>query len=135
MRLWIVWLFVLLLPLKSVAAAIVPIAGTPGHHHSVTAAQSHHVTHTDEKATSHADEAHHAGCPMFSATTGAGPGDKPHDHPCPHLGMASIPVASLLPLQPAPVSRPEARELQFASITLEVPSPPPTSTLAVSKRG
>jgi hypothetical protein len=129
-------LLVLLLPLKSVAAVIVPIAGLPGHEHPLTAVHSGNATHSHERSADGTGESPHAGCTMFSPTAAAGPGDKAHDHPCPHLGMASIPVAGLLPLQPgAPIARPEARESQFASITLEVPSPPPTSILALSKRG
>jgi hypothetical protein len=130
MRRWIALLLVLLLPLKSVAAVGIFITGPAGHVHAgaIHAMAASHLHGHDADAS---DSAPHTGCPMFSAASDDGSGNVPHDHPCPHLGMASIPPGFHLDVTVNPPhDQPVSAPVRFASITLDVPSPPPTSPLA-----
>lgn len=112
MRRLLVLIFSLLLPLKAVAAVIVPIVGKPGHAHAAhgTAAQTAH--------------AHCIGMTDASPS----PAEPLHDHGCPHLAMSMLPAQlAAAPVQPA--SGPPAPQMQPARIgvVLDVPRPPPTA--------
>lgn len=149
MRRCFVLLLVLLLPLKSATAVAVAIAGPPDHHAPAAAAPHSRMSqaHESDNETSHAAHGQHAsqsgfahaGCPMFGddgVTPASADGAMSHDHPCPHLGMASMPVAAIVaPALQVPHERTACAPRRFASITLDVPSPPPTSLLALRRGG
>lgn len=101
-------LLAVLLPLKALAAVVIPITGLPEHHH---AAQVHAV---------------HAHCESMDESEGDAPSPL-HEHACPHLGMASIPLAILSVAPPATrPSTPTFTARPLASVVLDVPHPPPT---------
>jgi hypothetical protein len=119
-----------LIPLKTLAAVVLPITGVPGHHHG----QSHDAPdeiHDNGAAAEH----HHDGdatgqaqhCAAHAVTVPGGD-ETVHEHSCPHLGMASIAMAT--PWQGAAMTAPRAApsvEQPAASVVLDVPLPPPTA--------
>ncbi len=133
MRRVLILLLVLLVPFKSVGAAVVPIVGSPNHQHAV---HSHGVTlhgtgaqrdvHAHGAASAHDHAAAHAGCEGMAASVDAD-GDRVHEHACPHLAMATVlPVVFTIPADRAPplVDAVPARPL--TSVVLELLVPPPT---------
>lgn len=122
MRRALLLLLVVVLPLKALAAGIVPIIGAPGYGAEQPA---QHVAPV-------ADSAAAAPCPMHAAmgadqAASDGPVDALHDHACPHLAMASVVsvVVCVAPdhSRPRIATQPSA---PLSSIVLDVPSPPPT---------
>ncbi|MEW5882226.1 MAG: hypothetical protein AB1761_17515 [Pseudomonadota bacterium] len=112
----------LVLPLKAVAAGVVPIVGAPEHVHTAAHAPGPmHAGHVYAAAAQVHDgvDAH-----SHDAST---PANTLHEHACPHLGMASIvpPLAAFEAGHCAPRA-PSAFVAHFVSIVLDVPSPPPT---------
>jgi hypothetical protein len=120
------------LPAKALAAAVIPITGAPNHAHDAQAA----AVATPAGHAMHGDHEHHAG------TEPAGPhcsahidvvqedGSTPHEHACPHLGMASVPAMTAeIPLLPGAPSAPDLVDTPQTSVVLDVPSPPPTAVL------
>lgn len=115
---------VLVLPLRLLAAGVVPIIGMPGHDHQpANALQSGQTA-----GTIHEPRAHE-GCAAHASEIAA-PADSVHEHGCPHLGMASM-SAPDWPLALADVSPGLAAHgaVTFVSVVLAVPSPPPTALL------
>lgn len=115
---------VLVLPLRLLAAGVVPIIGMPGHDHQpVDAMKSGQTSGT-------ANEPHaHEGCAAHASEIAA-PADAVHEHGCPHLGMASMSAPSwplTLADRPPPLAAHGA--VTFVSVVLAVPSPPPTALL------
>ncbi len=106
----------LVLPLKAVAAGVVPIVGTPEHVHAAAHAP----------ASMHAGAAHD-GCAAHTHEVPT-PASTLHDHACPHLGMASMapPLVTFESERCAPRA-PSEFVATFASVVLDVPSPPPTA--------
>lgn len=108
----------LLLPLKALAAVVVPIAGLPGLAAEHTAAMAQTPAH-DMAANPH--------CVFMAAEADVAPEHSPvSDHPCPHLAMATLGGHAPLSL-PAddPVAPPRFTTSEFVSVVLEVPLPPP----------
>jgi hypothetical protein len=113
----------LVLPLKAVAAGVVPIVGTPEHVHAVAHAPG--PTHAGHV---HAGAAHaHDGCDAHAHEVST-PASTLHEHACPHLGMASIvpPLPTFEAERFAPRA-PSEFVATFASVVHDVPSPPPTA--------
>lgn len=115
-------LLALVLPLKALAVASLPIAGLPGHAHKHLHTAHDHA---GETPSAQADPQ----CRAADCGTGE-PSESPlHDHACPHLGMASVVTSTSAPrverLASAPLAPPVMR---FSSIALPPPSPPPTTT-------
>jgi len=110
------------LPLKAVAAVVVPIVGTPHHGHAV----GHPVQAATPEAGDGASGHDHAGCPGSSDQSPSG-ADTLHDHACPHLAMATIVPAlpALAASERAPAAVPRTAP-PFVSIVLDLPVPPPT---------
>ncbi len=107
----------LVLPLKAVAAGVVPIVGAPEHVH--VAAHGPVAAHA---ATGDA----HDDCGAHAAELPAA-ADTLHEHACPHLGMASVaPTAATFEQERFAPRAPSAAVAHFVSIVLDVPSPPPT---------
>ena len=127
-------LLAIVLPMRLMAAGIVPIVGMPGHahQHAVHSAAAHaYAQHALAKAPRApaalpADDGGHRACAAHAAAADA-PADSLHEHGCPHLGMASMSAPVPLPVttraQPRVLSAPSAR---YVSVVLDVPSPPPT---------
>ena len=110
----------IIIPLRLLAAGVVPIVGTPGHAHDTV---RHDVPAPAERD---AEDAHDA-CAAH-ATSSDAPADSLHEHGCPHLGMASMsaPVISAN-LEPQSPRGGAHVELAFDSVVLDVPLPPPTA--------
>ncbi len=117
MRRLLLVVLALVLPLKAMAAGVVPIVGAPEHVH--VAAHAHPSAHALIGQA-------HDDCGARAAEVPAA-GDTLHEHACPHLGMASVPppVATFETERVAPRA-PSAAVAHFVSIVLDVPSPPPT---------
>jgi hypothetical protein len=120
MKRFLAFLLAFLIPLQSAIATIVPIAGT-GHlgcEQGLTLAgpQGHRGKAAADRSACDCDGAAHSGAHGIV-----------HSHACPHLGVATVAVASAC-IQPylsaGPV--PEAMQAAFISVVLDVPSPPPT---------
>jgi hypothetical protein len=110
MRRCLILILCLLLPLKALAAVVVPITGLPG-----VAAEA-------------SVQAKGGGVPCaFHEQMTADDADRgAPDHPCPHLAMASLPSAMTLELPPVvPPAAPAAVPSRFASVVHAVPLPPP----------
>jgi hypothetical protein len=109
MRRILILLLAIALPFKAVAAAVVPIVGSPNHAHAP-----------------HAAGAEHAHCDGAAAAVDAD-ADTLHDHACPHLGMVML--VARVPALEAPRGTPRvAAEAQPAppSVVLDILLPPPT---------
>jgi hypothetical protein len=122
MRRALILLLVLLLPLKAIGAAVVPITGSPHHQHH--AAQSN-GTGANEASPDHHPTARSA-CDGMAQDVDADSGVV-HEHVCPHLAMVTlVPVFSLPePDRRAPeIERRPVR--RFSSIVLDILVPPPT---------
>lgn len=106
-------LLAVLLPLKALAAVVLPITGLPQHRHAdhaieVLAATPHCDADTDSDANAHPSTL--------------------HEHTCPHLGMASIPpVIFSLDIHHTHPRAEVCPALPPASVVLDVPHPPPTA--------
>ncbi len=105
-------LLAIVLPLKTLAAVVIPITGLPEHHHSAQVHVAHaHCEFVDGDVP---DSDHNTPAPL-------------HEHTCPHLGMASIPLVILSAAHPG--TRPSAPTFSarpLVSVVLDVPHPPPT---------
>lgn len=109
MRCVLILLLAIVLPFKAVAAAVVPIVGSPNHAHAPHAA------------------AEHAHCDGAAAAVDAD-ADTLHEHACPHLAMVMLAanVPALEPLRGTPRVAAQS-ERAPASVVLDIPSPPPTA--------
>ncbi len=108
----------LLLPLKALAAVVVPIAGLPGLAVELAAATVQ-APEPEPAANPH--------CVFMAAEADVAPEHSPvSDHPCPHLAMATLGGYAPLSL-PAddPVAPPRFTTSEFVSVVLEVPLQPP----------
>lgn len=115
MRRLLLVVLTVVLPLKAVAAGVVPIVGVPEHVH----APAHAATGGELAGT-------HTGCDAGAAELAA-PADTVHDHACPHLGMASVaPAALTFEAERLAPRAPHTFVAHFVSVVLDVPSPPPT---------
>jgi hypothetical protein len=115
MRRLLLIVLALVLPLKAVAAGVVPIVGAPEHAHVPA-----HAAAQTTVAQKHDDcGAHAAEVPADRETL--------HEHACPHLGMAFVAQspATFGPERSAPRA-PDTFAANFVSVVLDVPSPPPT---------
>jgi hypothetical protein len=110
MRRILILLLAIVLPFKAVAAAVVPIVGSPNHAHAP-----------------HAADAGHAHCDAAAAAVDAD-ADTLHEHACPHLAMVML-AANVPALEPQRGTPRVAAETERAppSVVLDVPSPPPTA--------
>lgn len=118
----LIFVLMIILPLRLLAAGVVPIVGMPGHVHETAQPGASHTT--EQHAT---PAGAHDGCAAHAAASDA-PADSLHEHGCPHLGMASMSA----PVIPAgPESQPPRLDTDidapFDSVVLAVPSPPPTA--------
>lgn len=115
MRRLLLVVLALVLPLKAVAAGVVPIVGTPEH------------AHVSAQAATHATvDRSHDGCGAHAAEVQAA-GDTLHEHACPHLGMASVaPQFATFEAEHFAPRPPSEVVAHFVSVVLDVPSPPPT---------
>jgi hypothetical protein len=113
------------LPLKGMAAVVVPIIGSPNHQH---AAQTQHAQVTPDEAAAETSGHHtaHAAC-EGSAEVSQAAADTLHDHACPHLAMVMMAMA-VPTFEPARRTPPPAVEpaRARASVVLDLPVPPPT---------
>ena len=123
------------LPLRVVAASVVPILGMPGHAH-----QHHHERDTREHAAAAAQERtstaassvpgakdHFRAC-VAQADQAVAPDDGLLENGCPHLGMAGVSAPVLLLAGTSERSRAcRAPAAHYVSVILDVPSPPPTA--------
>ncbi|HEU0203368.1 MAG TPA: hypothetical protein VFR86_23415 [Burkholderiaceae bacterium] len=132
MRKLLLLLLAVVLPLKSVAAAVVPITGGWAHtQHTAHAAcdstaGSIHATHV-HGGIPHAHQAAGDGQVLNAAQTDPTQTSTLHDHPCPHMGMACMTgVTALVPATYAAPALPVEPSIAFDSVVQEVPSPPPT---------
>lgn len=110
MRRCLILCLCLLLPLKALAAVVVPITGLPG------------------LAAEASVQAKGGGVPCaFHEQMVADDGDDGlPDHPCPHLAMASLPATLIVELGPeTPPAAPAAPPSRFVSVVHAVPLPPP----------
>ena len=113
-------LLAIMIPLQSGWATIGPIAGmgNDGCEQGVTLAGDpvHPGGLTVDRSACDCDSASHSGAHGIA-----------HSHACPHLGMATLAIASTS-AQPflSDGAIPEAKQASFVSIVLDVPSPPPT---------
>lgn len=108
----------LVLPLKAVAAGVVPIVGTPEHVHA--------AAHAPGPMHAGAAQAHD-GCDAHAHEVFA-PASTLHEHACPHLGMASIvPRLATFEAERFAPRVPSEFVATFASVVHDVPSPPPTA--------
>jgi hypothetical protein len=120
------------LPLKSVAAAVVPIVGVPAPLLAVHASAADPGAHGAALPPCHVqadlidpdDHAIDDGTPAHGTD-----GDRLHKQSCPHLAMATIlmPTARTT-FDPLPPARPATRTTALVSVVLDVPRPPPTAT-------
>ncbi|GAB4482482.1 MAG: hypothetical protein OHK0044_31520 [Burkholderiaceae bacterium] len=115
MRRLLIVVLALVLPLKAVAAGVVPIIGTPEHAHvAVHAAVQASADHEHDDCGAHAAKVHSAA-------------DTLHEHACPHLGMASVaPQLATFETEHFAPRAPSETVAHFVSVVLDVPSPPPT---------
>ena len=112
----------LVLPLKAVAAGVVPIVGTPEHAH--TAAHAPGPMHAVHGYAAAAPA--HDGC-VAHAHDVSKPANALHEHACPHLGMASIaPRLAAFEFERFAPRAPSEFVATFVSVVHDVPSPPPT---------
>lgn len=126
-----------LIPVKTLAAVVIPITGMPGHHHEA-AGDAHDATHRVPATGAPAgpdgvapaagqtfDPQHASQCAAHADVVAGG--DGPHEHGCPHLGMASIctAVISIGATDAAPRAT-SLVDTPRASLVLDVPLPPPT---------
>lgn len=108
-------LLALVLPLKALAAAVIPITGLPDHH-----------SHQHVQIAQHTQLADHVAAPCDHATDADS--KSLHEHACPHLGMASAPVTILaLDISHRAPCAHALPTLPLTSIVLAVPHPPPTA--------
>jgi hypothetical protein len=116
MRRLLLVVLALVLPLKAVAAGVIPIVGAPEHAHVPAHAQ---VSAHAAMSNAHDDCGAHAEAVPAAA-------DTLHEHACPHLGMAfvALSLTSFEPDRSAP-RVPSALAVDFVSVVLDVPSPPP----------
>lgn len=130
MRRALLLLLALILPLKAIGAVVVPITGTPHHHHTqhvhelVTQAGLAHGDHESQ----HQHASPHATCEGMAQSVDANEGTL-HEHACPHLGMATlIPAVALLEPQSTPPYVEDHAVVSFTSVVLDIIVPPPTLT-------
>ncbi len=128
-------LMAIVLPLRVVAASVVPILGMPGHAQQHpqerdtrehAAAPAEHRAPTSANATAGAHE-HFRAC-VAQASQADVLDDGLFENGCPHLGMAivsapEVPLAGVK--ERSRVYR--AYATRYASVILDVPSPPPTA--------
>lgn len=110
MRRVLILLLAIVLPFKAVAAAVVPIVGSPNHAH-----------------TPHAAGAEHAHCDAAAAVVDAD-ADTLHEHACPHLAMVML--AASVPALAAQCGSPRVTaeaERAPPSVVLDILLPPPTA--------
>jgi hypothetical protein len=121
MRRALLLLLAILLPLKAIGAAVVPITGAPHHHH----ATSHHLGgHEFAGAAEH--QVVRAPCSGMSHDVDADAGVV-HEHSCPHLGMLTLVPTFVLPQADRRVPAIEPRQsAPLRSVVLPVLVPPPT---------
>lgn len=118
-----------LIPLKTLAAVVLPITGVPGHHHGQAHEKPDHTRDAAATEPHHGDAAtgreQHCGA---HAVTLPGGEESVHEHSCPHLGMASIAMATPWPgaAMTTPRAAPSVGQ-PAASVVLDVPLPPPTT--------
>lgn len=108
----------LLLPLKALAAVVVPVAGLPGMAGMSTMIESAAPAETSAHCLQMAADA---------ARDAAGDHNTADpDHPCPHLAMATLAQAAVV-FVPAdtPNPTPSFVSRERASVVLDVPLPPP----------
>lgn len=120
MKRFLAMLFALLVPLQSAMGAVVPITvmGSGGCDPSFAPALHHGNTVGSNASASACD------CASTAHSGAHGIGD---DHACPHLGMAFVAVApATRQFSPVVLATPKSKHASFASIVLDVPSPPPT---------
>lgn len=110
MRRRLILILCLLMPLKALAAVVVPITGLPGLAAEASVQAKSGGVHCAFHEQMVADD-----------TDGGAP-----DHPCPHLAMASLPSAIALELLPdVPPAAAAAPPSRFVSVVHAVPLPPP----------
>lgn len=128
-------LMAIVLPLRVVAASVVPILGMPGHGH-----QHQHDRDTRERAAAAAPDRtptaasavagakeHFRAC-VAQAAQAVTLDDELLENGCPHLGMAGVSAPALLLAGTSERSRVcRAPATLYASVILDVPSPPPTA--------
>lgn len=118
----------LLLPLKALAAVVVPIAGLPG-----LAADIRADIRADTRAAMASSSYEMDATPhcvfMAAQPMEAAPADSPApDHPCPHLAMATVSSHLALALSSDdPVATPRFTPHEFVSVVLDVPLQPPSA--------
>lgn len=118
----LIFVLLIIIPLRLLAAGVVPIVGMPGHVHE--AEQTDASAAAEHRAT---QAGAHDGCAAHAASLEA-PADSLHEHGCPHLGMASMSAPSTPSgLEPQPPRLGTDIDAPFDSVVLEVPSPPPTT--------
>lgn len=107
----------LLLPLKALAAVVVPVTGLPGLVNLAEPAAEPASAHCLQMAQmAAADTAHDA-----ADHTAPDP-----DHPCPHLAMATLAQSAVIFLpSDAAVATPGFTPRDWVSVVLAVPLPPP----------
>lgn len=108
----------MLLPLKAMAAVVVAIAGVPDFSApTMTMSMEHEATSAHCLTMANADSM--AGEHGESDDT---------DHPCPHLGMATVGATPILFFAAElPVAPPTASPHEFVSVVLDVPLQPPSA--------
>lgn len=122
MRRVLILLLAVVLPLKSVGAAVVPITGAPNHEHAVTA----HAAAPAHETVPHQHAVDHSACNGMSGTVEAD-ASLAHEHACPHLAMVTLVPA--LPVIEADRRTPRIEERParpLTSVVLDLPVPPPT---------
>ncbi|HEU0200047.1 MAG TPA: hypothetical protein VFR86_06385 [Burkholderiaceae bacterium] len=137
MRRWLLILLAVVLPLKAVAAAVVPITGGWAHAqlpeqamtHGASAVAGVHAGHAQGAAV---ESTHAISFAADAAASDATPADTTgthtiHDHPCPHMGMVSMTGSpAVTPATYAAPELPAEPHARFDSVIHDVPSPPPT---------
>jgi hypothetical protein len=117
MRRLLILLLAVVLPLKAVGAAVLPITGSPNHEH---------VAHAHE-AHPHQYAADHSGCAGLSGEVDAD-ANVAHEHACPHLAMLTL--VPVLPVVEADRRTPRIEQRPtrpLTSIVLDLLVPPPTA--------
>jgi hypothetical protein len=125
MRRALALMIALVLPLKGMAAVVVPIVGSPNHQHAAHA-QHAQVAQDGPAAGTSGHHTPHAAC-EGSAEVSQAAADTLHDHACPHLAMVMMAMAAPT-LEPERRTPPPAVEPARApaSVVLDLPVPPPT---------